>query len=129
MKYVITESQLDIAIMNYLDELFQVDNINYHSPYEDNQDTREEYEDMNRMNFFIGDYDDGENDIFKWYSCDYFEAYSHAKIKCPIVDVETKYSAILNGYFGDRWVKPFKIWFSENFHEPVKTVEWWGMSD
>lgn len=128
MKYLITESQLDKAIMNYFDELFQVDDIHFHYPYEYNDDTGEEYEDNNRINYFIGDYEDGENDIFKWYSCDYFEPKSYAQSKCPTVDVETKYSTILNGYFGDRWVKPFKIWFTRNFDDPVKTVEWWGMS-
>lgn len=129
MKYLITESQLDQAIIKYLDELFQVDDINFHYPLEYDEETGEEYEDEHRINYFIGDYEDGDNDIFKWYGCDYFNEGSHARTICPTVDVETKYSDILNGYFGDRWEEPFKIWFKRKFEDPVKTVEWWGKGD
>jgi hypothetical protein len=126
MKYVISESQLDKAILKYFDELFQVDNINFHFPLEYDEDTGEEYEDGNRINYFIGDFDDGENDIFKWYNCDYFDQGSYARTICPTVDIETKYVDILDGYFGDKWIEPFKTWFVKNFDDPVKTVEWWG---
>lgn len=122
---IIKESNLDSVIMNYLNELFQVNDIHYHFPIDHNEED-EEYEDENRVNYFIGDYEDGDNDIFKWYSCDYFNEGSHARTICPTVDLETKYSSILNGYFGDRWIEPFKSWFEKNFGDPVKTVEWWG---
>jgi len=66
MKYLIKESQLDQVIINYLDELFQVDDVNFHYPLEYDEETGEEYEDEHRINYFIGDYEDGDNDIFKW---------------------------------------------------------------
>jgi len=108
MKYLIKESQLDQVIINYLDELFQVDDVNFHYPLEYDEETGEEYEDE---------------------GCEYFTQGSHARTICPTVDVETKYSNVLNGYFGDRWEEPFKIWFERNFENPVKTVEWWGKGD
>ncbi len=34
MKYVITESKLDTVVTNYLDELFDLENINHTNPEE-----------------------------------------------------------------------------------------------
>ena len=124
MKYIIAESKLDKVIINYLDELFQVDNINSINPYEYDDETGEEYDDDSRVEFYIGDYEDGDNDIFKWYDCEYFDEGSEPKKHCPLVVVEHPYDDTLIGYFGDKWEEPFKRWFYDNFDLPVKTVEW-----
>jgi len=122
MKYIITESRLEETITNYLEELFDVDNINYTVPYEYNDDTGEEYDDDTRMEFYIGDYGDDDT-CFRYYFCEYFDEGSEARELCPIVNVEFPYDERLNAYFGDKWVGPFKKWFYKNFDLPVKTVE------
>jgi hypothetical protein len=124
MRYIITESKLEQTIINYLDELFEIDNINSFNPYEYNDETDEEYDDYTRVQFYIGDYEDGDNDIFKWYDCDYFDEDSDPKNRCPLVVIDHPYDKTLLAYFGDKWEEPFKKWFTENFDLPVKTVEW-----
>jgi len=122
MKYIISESKLEKTITNYLDVLFDVDNIHYTVPYEYDDETGEEYDDMNRMEFYIGDYENDDT-CFRWYNCEYFDKGSYARYICPTVTVEYKYETILNGYFGDMWKEPFRKWFIQNFEEPVKTVD------
>ena len=122
MKYIITESKLESAIMDYFDELFDVSNINSTNPYDYDEDTGEEGEDENRVEFYIGDYGDEET-CFRWYDCGYFKQDSHAQKICPTVTVESPYDIKLNGLFGDLWHEPFQKWFKENFDLPIKTVE------
>lgn len=121
MKYYISESKLEKTINNYFNILFDVDNIHYTVPYEYDDETGEEYDDMTRMEFYIGDYENDDT-CFRWYDCEYFDDGSYGKNICPVVTVEYKYEQILNGYFGDLWKKPFIKWFIRNFEEPVKTV-------
>jgi hypothetical protein len=123
MKYLITESKLESVIINYLDEIFPVENVNQVHPYEYNDETGEEGEDEDRREFYLGDYDDGDNTCFRWYGCNYFYWWDEDKVKCPIVSMEVQYSNLLNGYFGDTWEEPFKIWFTKNFDLPIKSVE------
>ena len=66
MKYIITESKLEETIINYLYELFPVDNINSINPLDSNYDDNEEWEDETRVEFYIGDYGD-EYTCFRWY--------------------------------------------------------------
>jgi hypothetical protein len=122
MKYIISESKLEKTITNYLDMLFDVDNIHYTVPYAYNDETGEEGDDLTRMEFYIGDYENDDT-CFRWYDCEYFSPGSHARDICPTVTVEYKYENILNGYFGDKWKEPFRKWFIRNFDEQVKTVD------
>lgn len=122
MKYIITESKFESVIFDYLDELFDVDNIHYIAPNEYDDDTGEEWEDENRFEFYIGDYSDEET-CFRWYSCEYFYGDSPRTHDCPLVSIENEYLNTLRGYFGDAWVEPFKKWFTENFDLPVKSIE------
>ena len=71
MKYIIAESKLDQVIINYLNELFPLDNVHYTNPTEYDDETGENYDDDNRVEFYLGDYED-ENTIFRWYDCEYF---------------------------------------------------------
>jgi hypothetical protein len=122
MKYIITESRLDKSITNYLDKLFDISNINWTHPYDilDNE-TDEEGEDQNRVQFYLGDY--GDEPCFMWYGCEYFNSGSPASEICPTVSLEYKYERTLNGYFGDLWKEPFKKWFKQHFELPVKTID------
>ena len=122
MKFIITESKFDQVIQDYLDDLFKIDDIHSTNPYVMDDETDEEYEDDNHIEFYIGDYDE-ENTIFDWYSCDYFYEDVEIRNRCPIVHIDEEYSNSLNGYFGDKWVEPFKKWFKTNFDLPVKSVK------
>jgi len=124
MKYIITESKLEGTIMNYLDSLFDIQNLNWTHPYDYDDETEEEGEDENRIEFYIGDYEGDEEGCFRWYHCDYFNEKSPAQDICPTITIETQYTDVLNGYFGNMWEEPFKKWINLHFDLPVKTVEW-----
>jgi hypothetical protein len=122
MKYIITESRLEENILHYINELFDVNDINW-TPRVEYDDDGFENEDENQMVFYVGDYEGEDEGCFYWYGCDYFNPNSPASEKCPIVSVELKYKKQLDGYFGDLWHGPFKKWFKEHFELPVKTVD------
>lgn len=122
MKYIITESRLESAIMEYLNKTFPLDNVYFTNPTEYDYETGENYDDDTRVEFYLGDYEN-EDTIFRWYDCEYFYENSDPKERCPIVTVEHPYDNTLDGFFGNRWEEPFKKWFTENFDLPVKTVE------
>jgi len=126
MKYTITENRFEQVIFDYFDEIFPVDDINWMHPWGYNSDGEEddaEGEDENRIQFYIGDYEDGENDCFKWYGCNYFDEDSYARDFCPTVVMDHPFDRQLNGYFGNAWQEPFRQWFIKNFNLPCKTVE------
>jgi hypothetical protein len=65
MKYIITESKFEKTIMNYFDELFDIENLNWTHPYDILDDeTGEEGEDENRIEFYIGDYNEDDTGCF-----------------------------------------------------------------
>jgi len=123
MKYIITESRLEENILHYINELFDVNDINWTNPIEDDDETGEEWEDDSRVVFYVGDYEGEDGGCFYWYACDYFNPNSPASIKCPMFSVELEYKKQLDGYFGDFWHEPFKKWFKEHFELPVKTID------
>jgi hypothetical protein len=130
MKYIIAESRLENIVIEYLNGMFDVNNINSMNPYEYDNETGEEYDDDTRVEFYLGDHENGMIvDIFKWYDCMYFYPDSSAQDICPTVVIEHPYDNKLIAYFGDKWEEPFKKWFTENFNLPVKTVEWKRMID
>jgi hypothetical protein len=123
MKYLITESKLEESILYYIDKLFDITDINWTHPLDYDLETGEEWDDDNRVVFYIGDYEGEDEGCFYWYSCDYFNPNSPASEKCPMVSVEVQYEKQLNAYFGDLWKEPFKKWFKEHFELPVKTID------
>jgi hypothetical protein len=123
MKYLITKSKLEESILYYIDELFDITDINWTNPPEYDEETGEEWDDDNRVVFYIGDYEGEDEGCFYWYACDYFDPNSPASEKCPMVSVEVQYEKQLNAYFGDLWKEPFKKWFKEHFELPVKTID------
>ena len=60
MKYIISESKLNTFITDYLDKMFDVDDINSTSPTEYNDETGYNYDDFTRVQFYTGDYIDGD---------------------------------------------------------------------
>jgi len=123
MKYIITESKLENLIIEYIDNIFDVNDIHSTNPLEDDDETGEEWEDENRVVFYIGDYNGEDEGCFYWYACDYFNPNSPASEICPMVSVEVQYEKQLNAYFGDLWKEPFKKWFKEHFELPVKIID------
>ena len=123
MKYLITESKLEESILYYIDKLFDITDINWTHPLDYDLETGEEWDDDNRVVFYIGDYEGEDKGCFYWYSCDYFNPNSPASEICPMVSVEVQYEKQLNAYFGDLWKEPFKKWFKEHFELPVKTID------
>jgi hypothetical protein len=123
MKYIITESKLENLIIEYIDNIFDVNDIHSTNPLEDDDETGEEWEDENRVVFYLGDYNGEDEGCFYWYACDYFNPNSPASEICPMVSVEAQYEKQLNAYFGDLWKEPFKKWFKEHFELPVKTID------
>lgn len=119
---VIGESKLDNQITYYINELFDVDDINWTYRY-DYDDDGFEYEDENQIVFYIGDYEGEDEGCFYWYGCDYFNPNGKSRDLCPLVTLEVTYKKQLNGYFGDLWHEPFKKWFEEHFELPVKLVD------
>ena len=128
MRIIITESKLYQAVIDFLNETYDVDNI--HSTYGiDDWGNEVDY----AMSFYQGDYVEDDN-LFMWYDVDYWKSdemdhQDEENLKkwieeSPILsfnDVDTFNT--LNGYFGDKWYQPFKDWFMENFRLPIKTIE------
>ena len=123
MKYIITESRLEENILHYINEIFDVNDIHSTNPLEWDEETGEEWEDENRVVFYIGDYNGEDEGCFYWYDCKYFIRDSTASKNCPMVSVEIEYKKQLDGYFGDMWHGPFKKWFKEHFELPVKMID------
>jgi len=121
MKIILKESQIEKIVMEYLDSIFDTDNINWHHPYEYNDETGEEYEDADRIEFYHGDFGD-EDIVFRWTDCPYFNPESRAQTICPEVVIEYPYDTWLYNFFGDTWQETFKKWFKDNFDLPIKTV-------
>ena len=72
MKYLIKESQLDVAIKRQLDIMFDVPNINWIFGSEYDSETGRNFEDTSAMEFYYGDYLDDDT-IFHWYDKSYWD--------------------------------------------------------
>jgi hypothetical protein len=125
MKYLIKESQLDVAIKRQLDIMFDVPNINWIFGSEYDSETGRDFEDTSVMEFYYGDYYD-DNSIFVWYDRSFWDENPDNYIKftsnSPIVVIDEPYHSNLNNLFGNLWYKPFKEWFKQNFQVSVKSV-------
>ena len=130
MKYIITESKLEEIIVNYLNKMYDVNNINWKYPLENDEETDDWEEDPNRRYFYKGD-DEYDDRIFLWYDKKYWnverikmdDTVKNYYEKSPALDFENRNDLIiLNGYFGDKWVPIFKKWFEDNFGVPVKSI-------
>jgi len=128
MKIIITENKLHQAVIDFLNETYDVDNI--HSTYGiDDWGNEVDY----AMSFYQGDFEDDE-DLFMWYGEDYWYSDEMNHHNKEMIDEWVEQSPILsfndidtfntlNGYFGDKWHQPFKNWFMEHFKKPIKTIE------
>lgn len=131
MKIIITESKLNQAVIDYLNDTYDTNNIGW-TPGIDDWGNEVDY----AIEFYEGDYEEGDNTVFRWYGEDYWESdegssygeeddeyIKEMKNKSPQLEIydNTVYTT-LNGYFGDNWKQPFIDWFWDKFHVPVKTI-------
>ena len=128
MKIIITESKLNQAVIDYLNETYDTNNIGWTYGIDD-WGNEVDY----AIEFYEGDYEEGDNTLFRWYGEDYWDSddadgwgepyRSELKSKSPLLIFENDDVFIaLNGYFGDKWKQPFIDWFWDKFHVPVKTI-------
>ena len=128
MKIIISEDKIYDLIMKHLDSMFDVENINSTNGTDD-FGNEVDY----GISFYNGDFDDDDN-LFRWYSEDYFyseEMSNHSKKmidewkeKSPMLEFDNNgKKEQLDALFGDKWLQPFKDWIWDNFNLPVKTIE------
>jgi len=121
-------------IYEYFNRYFDLNNINWTNPYVYNNETGEEYEDPNRIEFYVGDYN-GPYDsefIFIYYFKDFFdvrknpemEGYERQYKEAPSMEVHEFFAYEMNSFFGDKsvWEKPFIKWAEDNFDLKIKTL-------
>jgi hypothetical protein len=124
MKYIITESRLEKAIMEYLDKEFIPD----YGWYENTRTAGTYQDDVDRWGdlvFFINDIDS-----YIYYGCNagdendkLFAGYGKLnEYKCPLLSIHPAVSQQLSDYFGDMWKPIFKKWFEENTGLPVSQL-------
>jgi hypothetical protein len=128
MKIIITESKLNQAVIDYLNDTYNTNNIGWSYGIDD-WGNEVDY----AIEFYEGDYEEGDNTVFRWYGEDYWtseegelwtdEYIKEMKNKSPQLEIydNTVYRT-LNGYFGDKWKQPFIDWFWDKFNVPVKTI-------
>ena len=128
MKIIITESKLNQAVIDYLNDTYDTNNIGWSYGIDD-WGNEVDY----AIEFYEGDYEEGDNTVFRWYGEDYWtseegelwtdEYIKEMKNKSPQLEIydNTVYRT-LNGYFGDKWKQPFIDWFWDKFNVPVKTI-------
>ena len=128
MKYLITESKLNSAIYEYIDQLF-------HNGYNIRMEEAED-EDGNPIEYaydFVQD-NGGYGFLFTWTGKEYYEREGRENVTtfgkkwidyAPVIEIaEDEIIDQLKGMFGDMWVPIFKKWFTDTFSLPVKTVEY-----
>ena len=128
MKIIITESKLNQAVIDFLNDTYDTNNIGWTYAIDD-WGNEVDY----AIEFYEGDYEEGDNTVFRWYGEDYWtseegelwtdEYIKEMKNKSPQLEIydNTVYRT-LNGYFGDKWKQPFIDWFWDKFNVPVKTI-------
>lgn len=126
MKFIIKENKLDRAIYLHINMMMNTDEINWHHPYEYDEDG---YENENpfMIEFYRGDWDGSEYSdfIFDYFMPEYYSGNSH-KEQSPILEIrDENITRELSGFFGNRWIPVFKEWFKDNFDLPVKTISFW----
>ena len=129
MKYLITESKLNRAIHDYLDEMIPEDEMEIHSPLDYDDDGNEVY-DKCRILFTIGDMNDGEA-AFRYYDKCYWSEKAPNYLRLlelletynpPYLDIEQPFGNLLRGMFGNHLDEPFKEWFTNRYKLPLNKI-------
>lgn len=126
MKYVITESKLNYAIYDYIDNLFHDGKkIEMVKNTRTDDDTLDDVEVARAYDFFHK----GEDELFTWTGREYYERLYNKSVwnkwleLAPILEIlDYRKLDTLNNMFGDLWRPIFIKWFEDNFLLPVKTL-------
>ena len=124
MKIIITENQLNNIeqhIYDYINELYDVDNIHYVEQEMFNFNVGE-YEMSDNIYFYNGDYSDGDM-IFILYEKDYERIRDEKIMEGPVLFIEDEDKIELLNQFGYLWKPVFKKWFKDNFDYEFKTID------
>ena len=124
MKLIITENRLHNLILNYIEDAYPIDDINYTEGYDDLGNP-----DDSSYVFYFGDYDDeyGET-IFRWYGENYWDGDDTELLRLrieqsPMLHFEdSRDSEKLDSLFGNNWKPIFKEWFEKYFDLNIKTI-------
>ena len=126
MKVLITENKLHNAIYQYIDDTFDISNIDYFHPETWNDDEYEDEENPYIREYFYhiyqGDYDK-DGTPFVYIEKEYYKDEPSNKSfreQSPILIVNDWEN--LTSTFGNHWIEPMKEWFEDNFGLPVKTI-------
>lgn len=121
MKYIITENKINELILKYINDYYDLGDINY-SRYVDDYGNE-----TNVIEYYIGDWSDGVI-IFYLYEKNHWSKDNQYKINLsPILVIEDQeFTHKLNGMFGKLWIPVFKTWFEDNFNEKVKTIDYYS---
>ena len=126
MKVLITKNKVYDSIYNYIEDTFDVSNIDYFHPTTWNDDEYDDEENPYIREYFYhiyeGDYDENGMAFIYIQKEYYVEKHSNMSFinQSPILIV-TDYEK-LTRMFGNRWIEPMKVWFKNNFKLPVKTI-------
>jgi len=127
MKYLITESKLNSAIYEYIDQLFhegkKIEMVK-HTRHGDDTDADVEVE--GAYDFFHK----GEPDLFIWTGKEYYDRPYNSSLfdkwreLAPIVEIVAYEKVdVLNNMFGDLWRPIFIKWFEDLFSLSIKTLK------
>jgi hypothetical protein len=122
MRYIISESKLEKAMEKLFNQYINVDEVKYYHPVEETEDG-DEYEDSNRAIFYVGDIELDDDEIFRYYDCDYFDPQAQIRRKCPLLSLDYQLIDTFNDLLGDLWKEPFRKWINESFDLRAKTIE------
>lgn len=108
----------DTYFLIFFNNLYNPEDVNWTHPPDEYDD-----EDPNRMEFYLGDYEYGDNTIFRWYAKDYWDEDNKNQSLSPLVHLEDlELQESLMETFGESWMKPFAKWVTNNFGVEVKRV-------
>jgi len=127
MKYLITESKLNSAIYEYIDQLFhegkKIEMVKHTRP---DDDTFEDVEVEGAYDFFHK----GKDDLFIWTGKEYYDRPYNSSLfdkwreLAPIVEIVAYEKVdVLNNMFGDLWRPIFIKWFEDLFSLSIKTLK------
>ena len=128
MKFIITENKVNEIILKQINIMYDINDFGW-TPGIDEWGNEVDY----AYKFYVLDYDDDDNTIFRWYSEEYWttdegnewgERFRNDMLsKSPMLvfDSDSGYNN-LEGLFGNRWKPIFMKWFEDNFELPVKTI-------
>jgi hypothetical protein len=118
MKFIINESKIELVIEKFLNDTFDVENINW-TPIMDFDGN----EDDSAFEFYYGDFMDSDT-VFRLYNKNYWRKMTDTRIPLsPILFFENNDNyKLLNDVFGDVWKPVFIKWFEKNFGFKVKTL-------